>query len=113
MARKSIAKYLNPWMFKREKFRKRVAALRNAYGDLCWRCGGKLSFSRLATRRRATIEHLQAQSQGGNSLWDNVRLCHPGCNRLLGVRSPADKRRMRTALACSLVPESAPCPQSK
>ena len=100
-------------MFKRDKLHKRVVALRKAYGDFCWRCGGKLSFSLIATRRRATIEHLLPKSQGGNSLWDNIRLCHPGCNHFLGVNSPAKKRRMRTALACHLVPESAPRPPIK
>lgn len=110
MSRKSIVKYLNPWMFKRETQRARIARLRAAYGDRCWQCGNPMSFSMLATRRRATIEHLLPRSRGGTSAWENVRLCHVGCNRHLGVHPPEHKLKMRLALARDLVPEFAAKP---
>lgn len=97
-------------MFYREKRRQRVDELRRAYGDLCWKCGGRLSFHPFATRRRATIEHLLSKKAGGTSDWENVRLCHPGCNRHLGIETPEQKRRMRTALAKREVPDFAPRP---
>lgn len=97
-------------MFSREKRRQRIAELRRAYGDLCWRCGGKLSFHPLATRRRATIEHLLAKKAGGTSAWENVRLCHPRCNGFLGTETPDQKRRMRTDVARRTVPDFAARP---
>ena len=108
MARgKSIAQYLksNHWMFERENRRRRVAALRDAYGDNCWRCGHAMSFHPLASRRRATIEHLQAKTHGGTSEWANIRLCHKGCNTHLGTHPPEQKLRMRLALARQVVAE--------
>lgn len=105
MGRKSIAKYLNPWMFKRDKSRGRVTELRAAYGDACWRCGHQMTFGLLAARRRATVEHLLARSQGGTSEWQNIRLCHSGCNRHLGTFPPDQKLRMRTTHAREAVPE--------
>lgn len=113
MPRKSIGKYLNPWMFARDKSRQRVAALRAAYGDLCWRCGYKMKFGSLAVRRRATVEHLLARSAGGTSAWTNVRLCHTGCNWHLGTHPPEQKRKMRTALARELVREFVAKPASR
>lgn len=75
MGRKSIAKYLNPWMFKRDAQRARVRELRAAYGDACWRCGHAMTFGPLPSRRRVTIEHLLPRSQGGSGDWHNLRLC--------------------------------------
>ena len=98
-------------MFEREERSRRVAALRAAYGDNCWRCGHPMSFYLLATRRRATIEHRQAKTHGGTSEWTNIRLCHPGCNRHLGTNPPDHKRRMRLPLAVQLVPDFLERPQ--
>ena len=61
----------------------------------------------MAVRRRATIEHLLAKKHGGTSKWENIRLCHYGCNWHLGVHLPEQKLRMRLALARETVPEFA------
>ncbi|WP_416222260.1 HNH endonuclease [Sphingomonas sp. LY160] len=109
--KKSIVKYLNPWMFKRECREKRVQALRQAYGENCWQCGHPMTFSKMPLARRgATIEHLQARSAGGTSEWKNIRLCHKGCNKHLGCQPPEQKVRMRLKLARDVVPEFAPRP---
>ena len=107
MASKSIARYFpgNQWMFGQAKRRQLKADLRRAYGDACWRCGHAMNFNPLSVRRRATIEHLLARAHGGTSDWDNVRLCHVGCNRHLGTHPPEHKRRMRLALAKETVAE--------
>ena len=109
MPRKSIAQYLpqNRWMFGRDKDRQRVADLRASYGDNCWQCGCPMSFHPLAVRRRATIEHLKARKHEGTSEWANIRLCHFGCNRHLGIHPPEHKLRMRLTLARETVPEFA------
>jgi hypothetical protein len=95
----------NGWMFGRTKDRQRREDLRASYGDNCWRCGHPMNFNQLAVRRRATVEHLLARSQGGTGEWKNIRLCHSGCNRHLGTHPPEHKVTMRLALAQKTVPE--------
>jgi len=96
MSRKFIAKYLNPWMFKREKKRARIAALRARDGDKCWRCHHPMRFEEpLNAGKAATIEHLVPRVHGGTGHMDNLVLCHVGCNRHLGTNSREQKERMR------------------
>ena len=95
----------NWWMFGRDKDRERIADLRASYGDNCWRCGNPMSFHPMAVRRGATIEHLLAKKHGGTNAWENIRLCHRGCNWHLGVYPPEQKLRMRLTLARQTVPE--------
>jgi nitrate/TMAO reductase-like tetraheme cytochrome c subunit len=97
---KKIAKYLNPWMFKREKAKQRVAKLRTINGDNCWRCHAPMNFTEPRNKRRsATIEHLTARAHGGNSAIDNIVLCHRGCNQHLGANTREQKERMRSRSA--------------
>jgi hypothetical protein len=35
------------------------------------------------------------RSDGGTNAADNLRLCHPGCNRHLADHEPAQKERFR------------------
>ena len=96
MARKNIAKYLNPWMFRREKKRQKIQELRERDGENCWRCHQPMNFDAPPNSKRApTIEHLEAKANGGTNKSENVVLCHPGCNRHLGVNTLDQKRRMR------------------
>jgi 5-methylcytosine-specific restriction endonuclease McrA len=75
---------------------RRAAKLRAIHGDLCWRCGHKMRFDGLPNcGKAATIEHIMPRSLGGTSAIDNLRLCHVGCNRHLGARTPEQKERMR------------------
>ena len=100
-------KYLpgSQWLFRRNRKRRQVGALRRAYGDNCWHCGSPMSFSPLVTRRRATVEHLLARALGGRSEWQNIRLCHASCNRHLSIYPISQKFRMRWSLARERVPE--------
>lgn len=96
MARGSIAKYLNPWMFKREKKRQRIDALRRRDGDNCWRCRRPMRFDLPGGHDQApTLEHIQPKSKGGTSELENLCLCHSRCNRMLGDATPEVKERMR------------------
>lgn len=95
MARKSIAKYLNPWMWQRDKKRERFEAVRARDGDNCWRCGHPMVFGDSGHKKAATLEHVHPLSKGGTSRLDNLRLCHVGCNRHLGANSAEQKERMR------------------
>ena len=96
MPYKKIAKYLNPWMFKRDKERKRFAKVRAKNGDACWRCHHPMDFSEPRNKpKSATVEHLLPRALGGTSALDNLVLCHVGCNRHLGANAPEQKMRMR------------------
>jgi 5-methylcytosine-specific restriction endonuclease McrA len=101
MARKSIAKYLNPWMWQREKKRERFEAVRARDGDNCWRCGHPMVFGHSGHKKAATMEHVNPRSKGGTNRLDNLRLCHVGCNRHLAANSPEQKERMRIGPARS------------
>ena len=96
MPRKLFAKYLNPWMFEREKKRQRFEQLRQRDGDKCWRCRRPMRFDLPRGHDQApTLEHILARSKGGTSALDNLCLCHGRCNRLLANNHPAVKQRMR------------------
>ena len=74
----------------------KIEQLRARDGDSCWLCGGALDFRAVPNSKKApTKEHLVAQCHGGTDALDNLVLCHPGCNKHLGVRPKADKLKMR------------------
>ncbi len=96
MPRKSIAKYLSPWMFQREKKRQRFEDLRKRDGDKCWRCRRPMRFDLPKGHDQApTIEHLQPKSKGGTMALDNLCLCHRRCNQMMGDATPEVKERMQ------------------
>jgi len=96
MTRKSIVKYLNPWMFQREKKRLKFQQLRERDGDNCWRCRRPLRFDLSPGHDLApTIEHVMPKSKGGTMALDNLCLCHGHCNRLMGDATPEVKERLR------------------
>ena len=65
-------------------------------GGRCWLCDEPFDFkAKPNTPKSPTFEHLLSQSAGGTGRLDNLVLCHPGCNRLLGNRPIAEKVKMR------------------
>jgi hypothetical protein len=96
MPRKDIARYLNPWMFKRDQKQERFALLRERDGDNCWRCRRPMRFDLPRGHAQApTIEHLLPKAQGGTLALDNLCLCHGRCNWMMGDNTPQVKERMR------------------
>ncbi len=96
MGKKSIKRFLPPWVHRHLRKRERREALRQRDGDHCWRCGHPMRFGAPFNRgKAATIEHVRALSAGGTWELDNLRLCHVGCNRHLGTHPPEQKERMR------------------
>jgi len=96
MPKTSIAKYLNPWRFKREKKQKRFEALRERDGDTCGRCRRQMRFDLPGGHELApTIEHLQPKSKGGTSDLENLCLCHGRCNRQMADATPEVQERLR------------------
>jgi 5-methylcytosine-specific restriction endonuclease McrA len=74
----------------------KVDLLRARDGALCWLCGKPMDFAAKPNSPTAwSIEHLLSQSLGGPDRLENMVLCHPGCNRILGNRSLKDKIKLR------------------
>jgi hypothetical protein len=70
--------------------------LRASHGENCWWCLKPMDFSPKARATQVpTIEHLQPKALGGGNELDNLRLCHPGCNKQLADRTRAEKERLR------------------
>ena len=113
MPRRDIAKYLNPWMFQRDKKRQRFELLRQRDGDNCWRCRRPMRFDLLRGDDQApTIEHLRPKAQGGTLALDNLCLCHGRCNRELGDKTREVKERLR-ARADADQPDEAVAPRQR
>jgi 5-methylcytosine-specific restriction endonuclease McrA len=88
--------FLPGWVHKHLGRKRKVAKLREMYGDDCWRCNRPMRFVGPPNcGRAATVEHLMPLSKGGTWAMDNVRLCHVGCNRHLRDHLPEQKERMR------------------
>ncbi len=70
--------------------------LRARDGDLCWLCGKPMDFAAKPNSAKAwSIEHLLSRCQGGPGRLENLVLCHPPCNRILGCRLLKDKIKLR------------------
>ena len=88
------------WRFKDRKSRA-IKRVRARDGDDCWLCARPMRFGAAPPNcgKAATIEHVVSLSKGGSCKLDNLRLCHPGCNRHLADKTPEQKERMRSAQA--------------
>jgi 5-methylcytosine-specific restriction endonuclease McrA len=56
--------------------------------DLCFYCGGKISFDRSRGWLKATRDHFYPISGGGSKGFDNVVLACQGCNNRKRARQP-------------------------
>jgi 5-methylcytosine-specific restriction endonuclease McrA len=75
---------------------KNVDLLRGRDGDLCWLCGKHIDFAAKPNSSKAwSVEHLLSRCHGGPEAAENMVLCHPPCNRILGCRSLKDKIALR------------------
>jgi hypothetical protein len=80
MSSRSIAKYLNPWKFRRDQQAERMRALRSRDGDNCARCRRPLRFDLPAGHDQgAAIELVVPALAGGGEEIGNLRLCHARC----------------------------------
>jgi hypothetical protein len=74
----------------------KIEKLRAQHGDDCWWCFKPIDFRAEARKtRRPSVEHLQPRSKGGTNALDNLRLCHPGCNKQLADRTRTEKEALR------------------
>jgi hypothetical protein len=80
----SLAKYLNPWKFKREEAlrQERILALRERDGDNCQRCRRPLRFDLPQGHDQAPSFHElePAEAEGSMPSMDKHVLVHARCN---------------------------------
>jgi 5-methylcytosine-specific restriction endonuclease McrA len=102
-----LAKYLNPWKFKREERRQRVRELRSRDGDNCSRCRRPLRFDLPAGHEQAPhIEHVVALVNGGASELHNQCLTHGRCNAVGADHTPEVQERIRRKNEAELLSRS-------
>ena len=95
MPRKDISKYLNPWMYRREKKRQRFAELRQRDGDNCSRCRRPMQFDLPPGHDQApTLQQVGPKSAGSGAI-DNLCLCHVRCNGVTVDNTLEVTERMR------------------
>ena len=102
MPRKSIAKYLNPWMFQREKKRRRFEDLRKRDGDKCWRCRRPMRFDLPRGHDQAPT----IQTIGGGDALDDFCLTHGRCITEAQDHTAEVKERMRRKSEAELFAKS-------
>ena len=74
----------------------KVERLRARDGDLCWLCGKHMDFDAKPNSPKAwSVEHLIPVCRCGPGTLENLVLCHPPCNRVLGDRPLKDKIKLR------------------
>ena len=81
MSRFEIARYVNPWKFRREQEAQRLAALRARDGDSCSRCRRPMRFDLPAGHHMgARVEVILTAPAGGAATIDGLCLTHGRCN---------------------------------
>jgi hypothetical protein len=91
-----IAKYLNPWKFKREEREQRIAELRRRDGDNCSRCRRPLRFDLPDGHdQSAKVEQLLHVVNGGTEELQNLCLTHGRCNPAGADATPEVTERVR------------------
>jgi hypothetical protein len=107
MTSHSIAKYLNPWKFRREQQAERVKALRSRDGDNCARCRRPLRFDLPAGHDQgAALEPVVPALAGGREDIGNLRLCHARCNASGADHTSEVTERMRRKNEAALLSKS-------
>ena len=102
-----IAKYLNPWKFKREQERQRLQALRNRDGDDCRRCRRPMRFDLPAGNDMgARVEEIMPGPAYNPEQIDNLCLCHRRCNAESADYTAEVKERIRRKAEADLLSRS-------
>ena len=96
MSRTIIARYVNPWRFRREQNELRVTALRHRDGDKCRRCKRPLRLDLPDGHDLgAKIEEILPGAAFGGEALDNLCLTHGRCNAKHGCDTAEVKDRAR------------------
>ena len=107
MGQSVIARYVNPWKFRREQKAARVAALRHRDGDSCKRCKRPMRFDlQDGHDLMPRIEEIVPTSAGGGEELDNLCLTHVRCNAKHGCDTAEVKERARIKNEAALFTKS-------
>ena len=90
-----IARYLNPWGFRREQ-EARLLALRQRDGEECRRCRRPIRFDLPAGHDLGVkVEQVRPGKAGGTDALDNLCLTHGRCNAQAGDDTGEVLKRLR------------------
>lgn len=89
----TLVRYLNPWKFRRDRERERVAALRQRDGDTCTRCRRPLRFD--LPNGHDLAARLETVGAGDATDLANLCLCHTRCHAGMIDHTPEVVERMR------------------
>ena len=104
MSSSSIARYLNPWKFRREEQERRVAELRHRDGDNCTRCRRPVRFDFPAGHDLSVkIEPMGAAE--ADSI-EHSCLTHMRCNAQAGDNTEEVRERVRRKSEAALFNEA-------
>ena len=108
MSRKLIARYVTPWVSKREKEeQKRVAELRQRDGDNCRRCRRPIRFDLpRGNDKGPKIETILLSSSGIAEPLESLCLCHGRCNAESGDNTVEVTERVRRKSETALFAKS-------
>jgi hypothetical protein len=107
MSRTIIAKYLNPWKFRREQERQRLQALRHRDGDDCRRCRRPMRFDLPAGHDMCPkVEEVVPGPADNPEQIDNLCLCHRRCNVESADYTAEVKERIRRKAEAELLSRS-------
>jgi hypothetical protein len=93
---RSIARFLFPWAFGRQKREEQLAQLRQRDGETCRRCRRPIQFDRPAGHDLgAKIEPIRPEPADSTTALDNLCLTHGRCNVKTADRTADVHERLR------------------
>ena len=102
-----IARYLNPWKFKREQERQRLQALRQRDGDDCRRCRRPMRFDLPPGHDLCPkVEEIAPGPADKPGPLDSLCLCHRRCNAESVDYTAEVKERIRRKAEAELLSRS-------
>jgi len=107
MSRTTIARYVNPWKFRREEQERRLSALRQRDGDECRRCRRPLRFDLPAGHDLGVrIEQIASAATDAPDSLANFCLTHGRCNAKEGHDTAEVRERVRLKTEAALFEKS-------
>ncbi|MGI8610739.1 MAG: hypothetical protein ACR2KH_00450 [Sphingomicrobium sp.] len=100
----AIARFLNPWRFKRDQQRLRFAELRERDGDDCRRCRRPMSFD-LPPGHDQAATILQTGPKSKGRALDTLSLCHVRCNGVTVDNTSEVQERIRLRAEAAVAPK--------
>src|SRR5213593_4058795 len=103
----TIAKYVNPWQFRRQQEQQRLNALRGRDGDDCRRCRRPLRFDLPEGHdMRPKVECIAPGPDGEPEVLDNLCLTHRRCNSEKADYTAEVQERVRRKAEAELLSRS-------